>query len=432
MRGRTTQLPDRWLAVALCVTAVVVVVAALLRIAQSASGTADIGGRLFVVLVAAALLDLAVLSRRRAPGLAWFAVVLGIGLGALDVVAALRASGLVTDGASTPGALVLAVASLVAAAGTAAMDVLRRREDHIAAFDRLAAAVVLLAFAAVATAGIWTVLAGLDASQGATTADGDLAPVRVTGRLALATVVTGLAFGALLDVQGGLRRGWMRWRAAPAGSARPGLVRDLADELLPWRTADRTRAREGERARLAADLNAFVLPDLRRAAAAVESAGAPAPAVAGVRRALEDVEQLMHGRQSIVLEQFGLVAALEWLAERTEEQGPLQIDLQLEGSAVERPDAVAPQVGRAAFRIAMLALDNVQRHADASTAVVRLHVDPGDVRLTITDDGRSVAGWSRRGGRGVADMRAEAASTGGVLNFEDVPAAAVDVRWRQH
>src|SRR6185369_6223207 len=120
---------------------------------------------------------------------------------------------------------------------------------------------------------------------------------------------------------------------------------------------------EDERARLAAELHARILPDLRRAAAAAESAGAATDPVAiGLRRAVEDVEELMHARQSVVLEEYGLVAALEWLAERTQQRALLQVDVELDGPAVDDSAAVPKPIARAAFRVALLAVDNVVRH----------------------------------------------------------------------
>ncbi len=138
----------------------------------------------------------------------------------------------------------------------------------------------------------------------------------------------------------------------------------------------------------------------------------------------------MHGRQSIVLEQFGLVAALEWLAERTEDQGGLHVDLELDGEGIERRDAVRPEIARAAFRIALLALDNVQRHAQATEARIRLRVDQGETVLAISDDGRAGIVGTPVGGRGLADMLDEAQTTGGELRLEEGPGTTVRATWR--
>jgi signal transduction histidine kinase len=208
-----------------------------------------------------------------------------------------------------------------------------------------------------------------------------------------------------------------------------GYLRLFADELLPGRGAGRREIAETERARLAADLHALVLPDLRRAAAQLEADGAPEAMQLELRRALEDVEQLMHQRQSIVLEQFGLVAALEWLAERTEERSPLRVELEMDDDIPDGPNAVDPTIARAAFRIALLALDNVVRHADATTATLQLAFEGNALTLVISDDGQIAASSGSPTGRGLSDMRAEASSTGGSIEITTSNPARVQARW---
>ena len=69
------------------------------------------------------------------------------------------------------------------------------------------------------------------------------------------------------------------------------------------------------------------------------------------------------------------MAALEWLAERTEERSALRVQLELDGAVPDGPAAIDARVARAAFRIALLGLDNVVRHAGATTATLRLSGD---------------------------------------------------------
>ncbi|HET9853215.1 MAG TPA: hypothetical protein VFP56_12035, partial [Candidatus Limnocylindrales bacterium] len=132
--------------------------------------------------------------------------------------------------------------------------------------------------------------------------------------------------------------------------------------------------------------------------------------------------------------EFGLVAALEWLAERTEQAGTLRVELELEGPGVEARDAVPAGIARAAFRIALLAVDNVARHAGASVATIRLSVDRGRVVLAVSDDGDGdgngpAASTSSGGGRGLTDMATEARSTGGSLATTPPPRATVVATW---
>jgi signal transduction histidine kinase len=112
---------------------------------------------------------------------------------------------------------------------------------------------------------------------------------------------------------------------------------------------------------------------------------------------------------------------MEWLAERTEERSSVRVEIELgEGDADGEVGARIPKpVERAAFRIALLALDNVVRHADASHATVRLHTDGGRLRLEVSDDGPGIEAGTPRPdpGRGLVDMRSEAAAAGAALTI---------------
>ncbi|MEO8273697.1 MAG: hypothetical protein ABI620_06500, partial [Chloroflexota bacterium] len=272
----------------------------------------------------------------------------------------------------------------------------------------------VVGLAGVTTAVTWALAEAVTGAASATVAaaaDVDIWPVRLGGRIAAAFIALSILGGALRDLAPIARRAWAR---APGPREFP---RALGDELLPTSAAMRRRGEEDERARLAADLHARVLPDLRRAAAAAaDGGGASEPVSAGLRQAIEDVEQLMHTRQSIVLEEYGLVAALEWLAERTEARSRLEVVVELEGATVDDPAAVPKPVARAAFRVALLAIDNVTRHAHASRALIRLTVDVAGLELIVADDGRGFDGdTAPRSGRGLIDMRTAANGVGATV-----------------
>jgi signal transduction histidine kinase len=250
-------------------------------------------------------------------------------------------------------------------------------------------------------------------------------------RVLLGVVALGITIGLVRDAGLATRRARERVRSVDEHDRPSSLLQALADELVPGRRRERQRAAESERARLAADLHATVLPDLRQATAAAELGAASADVVAGLRRSLEGVERLMHERQSLVLDEFGLVAAFEWLAERTEERTDLVVELELEGDRVAERDAVPRPVARVAFRIALLALDNVVRHAGAGRATVRLSVRGGAVSLAVVDDGPRV--WdpaAAHSGRGLADMRREAAAIGAEVSIVSASdGTSVRFRW---
>ncbi|MEO5964958.1 MAG: hypothetical protein ABIR11_05790 [Candidatus Limnocylindrales bacterium] len=203
-------------------------------------------------------------------------------------------------------------------------------------------------------------------------------------------------------------------------------VRVFVDELVPGREAGRHEAAESERGRLAADLHAEVLPSLRRALAEAEEGGTVERLAADLRMAVDEVEALLVSRRSIVLEEMGLLAALEWLAERTEDRSAVRVEILVAGDAVSPEagrDAGRPprEVERAAFRVAQLAMDNVVRHAPGATVAVGIVMTPAVVRLRIEDDGDGPpideAAAARSGRRGIADMRAESRACEAVLEI---------------
>jgi signal transduction histidine kinase len=77
--------------------------------------------------------------------------------------------------------------------------------------------------------------------------------------------------------------------------------------------------------------------------------------------------------------------------------------------------AVPPAIGRAAFRIVQEALTNVLRHADASSAVVRVGARSNVLTIEVTDDGRAHTA-AVRPGHGLRGMAERAAALGGHLD----------------
>ena len=156
------------------------------------------------------------------------------------------------------------------------------------------------------------------------------------------------------------------------------------------------------------------------------------------------MEALLLARRSIVLEEMGLLAGVEWLAERVEDRSTVRVEIEVDAlDAADTPGAADADAGRpprdverAAFRVAQLALDNVVRHAPGRTARVRVVASGSIVRLRVEDDGDGPpvdeAAAMRGGRRGIADMRAEARACGAVLDIGSGAGGrgtAVELRW---
>src|ERR687894_663166 len=185
-------------------------------------------------------------------------------------------------------------------------------------------------------------------------------------------------------------------------------------------------AREEERRRLARDLHdgpaqtlAAALFGVDLAISALDRAPATAreellAARALLRDALDDVRALMTGLRPRLLEERGLVVALNALAAMPPLWGA-EVLVETEGIGTE--ERLPAEVELALFRIAQEAVSNPRRHGAASHAQVSLTVSRGAAELLVVDDGRGFCdepGTARAiGGEGLPGMRERAELLGG-------------------
>jgi signal transduction histidine kinase len=207
--------------------------------------------------------------------------------------------------------------------------------------------------------------------------------------------------------------------AAPPGHRAPAIKNALLAELVPAFAGAQRNAAAAERAWFATELHATVLPAIR---SAVQNAEPSGPGHADVRSRLTELEselrRIADGKRSILLDEFGLVEALEGLVERVQQDHGIPVDLKVAGDIdLGRPPK---QVEQAAFDICRLALDNAVSHSRPSGILVAVGSGPGHVHLEVSDDGQGLdlhaLETAKRAGRhGVPDMQVAARSVSGRL-----------------
>ncbi|MGH8792327.1 MAG: sensor histidine kinase, partial [Stackebrandtia sp.] len=101
------------------------------------------------------------------------------------------------------------------------------------------------------------------------------------------------------------------------------------------------------------------------------------------------------------------------LVERARAVG-LDATLTVEGRRHDVPAAVE----RTVYRIVQESLTNVARHADASTASVRIDCRPDTLAIRIDDDGKAAPGAAPTPGVGLLGMRERVVALGGRLRAE--------------
>ena len=124
----------------------------------------------------------------------------------------------------------------------------------------------------------------------------------------------------------------------------------------------------------------------------------------------------------LFLDDFGLTAALEWVAEDLRKgEG---IDVQVEVLGGKR--TLSPEVQLVLFRIAQESLSNIRKHAASSKAVIKLEIDNG-IRMSVTDNGkgfvlpRHLNDLTNSGKLGLAGMEERAHLFGGTLTIQSEP-----------
>jgi signal transduction histidine kinase len=114
-----------------------------------------------------------------------------------------------------------------------------------------------------------------------------------------------------------------------------------------------------------------------------------------------------------LLDDLGLMAAIEWYCKEFTDRTDIPCTLDL-----EEGEGLTPQVNLALFRIFQEAMTNIIRHANASMVTIRLRCEP-DIELDIIDNGIGLSTEVIESGKsfGLIGMRQRIQRCGGTLNL---------------
>ncbi|HEU4623075.1 MAG TPA: ATP-binding protein [Burkholderiaceae bacterium] len=129
-----------------------------------------------------------------------------------------------------------------------------------------------------------------------------------------------------------------------------------------------------------------------------------------------------------VLDEVGLVPALEWYCDRETERRQLPVRVESMGN-IRRLD---PVVELTAYRIVQEAVGNAVRHSGASRVDVSVHAADGRLHVLIRDDGCGMATVTvpseTRRSLGLRSMNERAEALGGTLKIDSAPGHGTTVR----
>jgi signal transduction histidine kinase len=153
-------------------------------------------------------------------------------------------------------------------------------------------------------------------------------------------------------------------------------------------------------------------------------------AVSSTRRIVNDLRPLM-------LEELGLVPALEALCQQFQERTGIAVHCAVQDPAGLWP-AASEQIEICLYRVAQESLTNVAKHAAASRVTVELQARPdGRLSMRIGDNGRGLHRDSRRNpvAFGLKGMTERVRALGGSLHVESGPEGGtqvlVEIDWQQ-
>jgi signal transduction histidine kinase len=205
------------------------------------------------------------------------------------------------------------------------------------------------------------------------------------------------------------------------------LAKAEADRLEGLRVFARSvqRAQEEERARIARELHDDIcqrLTGMKYHVEALQEESRPSNLRAAKRlreigqeldRSVNEVRRISSNLRPSVLDDFGLVTALQILCKDFQKERKITTAFQVDPAVSGQIDAESET---AIFRITQQAFANIAQHSSAAHVSLSLEVRSGSLELNVVDDGRGFASSERitsGNGIGLASMRERAELLGG-------------------
>jgi signal transduction histidine kinase len=134
----------------------------------------------------------------------------------------------------------------------------------------------------------------------------------------------------------------------------------------------------------------------------------------------KQLRRLSHELRPTILDDLGLVPALQFLADGFSRRAKLSIRIQncLEGRC-------APNIETALYRVIQEALTNITKHAHAKNVEIQITNVTEHLRCLVRDDGRgfdapSVLSCNQRSGLGLVGIRERLNAVGGTLQIDSM------------
>src|SRR4029079_19655688 len=102
------------------------------------------------------------------------------------------------------------------------------------------------------------------------------------------------------------------------------------------------------------------------------------------QRTLGHIRAISHATRTVALEQVGLTKAIEWMIDQIGETSAIKFNVELE----DIDGLLPPDLEINLYRIVQESLNNVIKHAQATQVRVVVKRGPGQMTVSILDNGR--------------------------------------------
>jgi signal transduction histidine kinase len=207
-----------------------------------------------------------------------------------------------------------------------------------------------------------------------------------------------------------------------------------AQQELKELSARLVSAQEEERRTISRELHDEVGQSLSALLMEAGNAAATVPREsAEVRRHMESIKKLAEASVNVIrnmtlllrpsmLDDFGLVPALEWQAREVSKRTGLRVHVTAEETAGELSDELKTCI----YRVVQEALHNCARHANARSVRVIVRQEPFKILLSVEDDGSGFDAGRVRG-LGLVGMQERVHHLGGAFEIDSTPGTGTRV-----
>ena len=136
-----------------------------------------------------------------------------------------------------------------------------------------------------------------------------------------------------------------------------------------------------------------------------------------IKEAIKSVQKVSTELRPVILDDFGLVPALEWAVNKFKMQTDIDIKMRI-GSDIDLDGERSTQI----YRIVQESLTNIARHASATKLNIRLEREDDNIVLEIKDNGKGISDKEKTdlNSFGILGMKERAVILGGELTINGI------------